>query len=234
MKLKQMLAIGLTLLGLFLGREASAFYDPTIGRWVSRDPIEEDGGRNVYSYVNGNGIGFIDKLGREPWPQESGPPGTQQPSPTSPTPADPPAPDIPAGKQLKDFNCAGLALNTFTFGTPTDVQTELAKRNCQVISCSTTCAAGKTKVWVWNWLYSAYVQRPSGFWDRVREEKNFHIVSHPCECNKCYAKTHEGPIRGPLDPASERPKSLELETINGVTVKRVRDVQEVCFSCDSK
>jgi hypothetical protein len=30
---------------------ASAFYDPTIGRWISRDPIGEEGGQNLYGFV---------------------------------------------------------------------------------------------------------------------------------------------------------------------------------------
>ena len=42
---------------------ASAFYDPTIGAWVNRDPIGEKGGPNVYGYVGNNSISRFDKLG---------------------------------------------------------------------------------------------------------------------------------------------------------------------------
>jgi RHS repeat-associated protein len=38
-------------------------YNPTIGRWLSRDPIEEDGGLNLYLYVLDNPIGLKDPLG---------------------------------------------------------------------------------------------------------------------------------------------------------------------------
>lgn len=38
-------------------------YDPNLGRWLSRDPIEEQGGLNLYGYVNGNPINLIDPLG---------------------------------------------------------------------------------------------------------------------------------------------------------------------------
>ena len=38
-------------------------YDPEKGRWLSRDPIAELGGNNVYSYVSNNVIEKIDLLG---------------------------------------------------------------------------------------------------------------------------------------------------------------------------
>jgi RHS repeat-associated protein len=38
-------------------------YDPRTGRWLSRDPIEEEGGFNLYAYVGGDPINYIDPLG---------------------------------------------------------------------------------------------------------------------------------------------------------------------------
>ncbi|OAI58867.1 hypothetical protein RSP795_22525 [Ralstonia solanacearum] len=38
-------------------------YDPGTGRWVSRDPIGERGGFNLYGYVHGNPVSLIDRLG---------------------------------------------------------------------------------------------------------------------------------------------------------------------------
>jgi len=39
------------------------FYSPDQGRWISRDPLGEDGGLNLYGYVGGNPIKELDPLG---------------------------------------------------------------------------------------------------------------------------------------------------------------------------
>jgi RHS repeat-associated protein len=38
-------------------------YSPTLGRWPNRDPIEENGGLNLYAFCSGNPIDSIDALG---------------------------------------------------------------------------------------------------------------------------------------------------------------------------
>jgi RHS repeat-associated protein len=38
-------------------------YDPQLGRWPSRDPIEEDGGINLYAFVGNDSINVFDILG---------------------------------------------------------------------------------------------------------------------------------------------------------------------------
>ena len=40
-------------------------YAPELGRWLSRDPIEEDGGFNLYGFINNDGINRWDYLGLE-------------------------------------------------------------------------------------------------------------------------------------------------------------------------
>jgi len=39
------------------------YLDPSTGRWLSRDPIGEDGGANLYAFVQNEPIGKSDKLG---------------------------------------------------------------------------------------------------------------------------------------------------------------------------
>jgi hypothetical protein len=46
---------------------AQAFYNPATGRWLSRDPIEERGGNNLYGFLANNGVGQVDMDGRSQW-----------------------------------------------------------------------------------------------------------------------------------------------------------------------
>ena len=39
------------------------YYDPATGRWPSRDPIEEEGGINLYGFLRNNGVSSFDYLG---------------------------------------------------------------------------------------------------------------------------------------------------------------------------
>jgi RHS repeat-associated protein len=41
-------------------------YDPRTGRWLSRDPIGDDRGRNLYAYVDGQPTKFVDPNGAAP------------------------------------------------------------------------------------------------------------------------------------------------------------------------
>ena len=39
------------------------YYSPALGRFINHDPIEEDGGYNLYAFINNNGVNGIDALG---------------------------------------------------------------------------------------------------------------------------------------------------------------------------
>jgi RHS repeat-associated protein len=41
------------------------YYSPALGRWLSRDPIEERGGLNLYGFVNNDPVNKWDKLGKQ-------------------------------------------------------------------------------------------------------------------------------------------------------------------------
>ena len=41
------------------------FYSPYLGRWLTRDPIEEEGGWNLYGFVGNDGVNGFDYLGMD-------------------------------------------------------------------------------------------------------------------------------------------------------------------------
>ena len=51
--------------GLYLATRRA--YDPRAGRWLSRDPLGESGGFNLYGYVEGSPIGRLDPEGELWW-----------------------------------------------------------------------------------------------------------------------------------------------------------------------
>lgn len=64
MKLKSFsTVVTLACVFLFAARDAHAFYNPTTGRWLSRDPIGERGGPNFYGFVGNDAIRRQDLLG---------------------------------------------------------------------------------------------------------------------------------------------------------------------------
>lgn len=48
---------------LFTAGTAQAFYNPSTGRWLSRDIIEEEGGENLYRQTGNDLPGAVDYLG---------------------------------------------------------------------------------------------------------------------------------------------------------------------------
>ena len=66
MKLKLMIRL-LLLVGLLSGFApgAQAFYNPSVGRWLSRDPIGETGGIHLYCFVRNESVFAVDLLGLE-------------------------------------------------------------------------------------------------------------------------------------------------------------------------
>ena len=63
MKTNRVILVLLALLGVTLVQTAQAFYNPSTGRWLSRDPIVEKGGINLVSFVANDSTDRIDSLG---------------------------------------------------------------------------------------------------------------------------------------------------------------------------
>ena len=50
-------------LGTALHKSGARLYEPTLGRWMSRDPLEEDGGMALYVFVENNSPNAVDPDG---------------------------------------------------------------------------------------------------------------------------------------------------------------------------
>lgn len=62
---RPLLSASLLLLFLILAVvPASAFYNPNSGRWLNRDPLEEEGGVNLYGFVHNDSLSHFDPLGQ--------------------------------------------------------------------------------------------------------------------------------------------------------------------------
>lgn len=168
---------------LFVSFAASALavYNPQTGRWLSRDPSGERGGKNLYQFAANSAIGHIDTLGRQAVPT--------QPTPSpKPLPPDPPV-TPPAGLPDDGWNCAGCAFRDYNNRDLAWVKQRLSK--CRKLSsCADQCKAGECKFWLWEYTskYTAYMDQ-SGTQEKAppgipadmpsnpyRMENDFHVV----------------------------------------------------------
>jgi hypothetical protein len=58
------LQLGVLLLLAAPAERATGYYAPGLQRWINRDPIGEDGGKNLYGFVHRNPVSLVDPDGR--------------------------------------------------------------------------------------------------------------------------------------------------------------------------
>jgi hypothetical protein len=76
-ELKRTLMVLLALIGV---QSAWGFYDPSVGRWINRDPIGEEGGLNLYAFVENNPVISTDPFGLDgSGPERGGGGGARRP-----------------------------------------------------------------------------------------------------------------------------------------------------------
>jgi len=64
MKMTKNLILLVTAVAFFAALNVQAYFDPSVGRWASRDPKQEKGGLNLYGFVGNDGVNKYDLLGR--------------------------------------------------------------------------------------------------------------------------------------------------------------------------
>src|SRR3954467_3588589 len=64
--LKTILLLALFLFATLLPDSARCFYSSSVGKWLSRDPIGEEGGVNLTSLSGNNPVGNVDSVGLTP------------------------------------------------------------------------------------------------------------------------------------------------------------------------
>ncbi|MDD2774300.1 MAG: RHS repeat-associated core domain-containing protein, partial [Elusimicrobiales bacterium] len=94
-----------------LGYWGERYYNPSTGRWTSREPLEEAGSLNLYAFCRNDPILYIDVLGRE---SATWPPANRPDDPRLPPP---PSKDLPS---KKDTTGATLFLPPNWFLHPAD------------------------------------------------------------------------------------------------------------------
>jgi len=67
MKTNRVMLLVLALLIATLIQNAQAFYNPSTGRWLNRDPLEEQDCPNVYAFIHNTPLNKIDSDGRTGW-----------------------------------------------------------------------------------------------------------------------------------------------------------------------
>jgi hypothetical protein len=113
-----------------------AFYNPSTGRWLSRDPIGEKGGPNVYASVNNRPTSSTDALGLVTF-EESCPPGAQRVIRQA-------LADICKRIQSLEFSCCmGHSLGSqYNWGLKRLCKTGAVTVKCESASSNSPCARG--------------------------------------------------------------------------------------------
>jgi len=118
-------------------------YLTALGRWVSRDPLGEEGGRNLYGFCYNSAISWYDVLGKQP---AGNPPVLGQPDPGAP------ALGNYAGPGPANTNCASYhmcpqtpAFNPVLPYDPNETPEEFEDRGCRKVSGADDCDKKKEK-----------------------------------------------------------------------------------------
>jgi hypothetical protein len=218
------------LLFAVLETSAFAYYMPGQGRWLSRDPIEERGGRNLYALANNDAQNYVDRNGLDVA-------GAGQGADKDQGQGKDPYDGYDKEKDVTTYNCAGIAFRNYRYMSPEDTKAELAKG--ESIDCSKDCPPCQLKFWFWEYSTATYNSstKQTGPW-----KPSFHVVGAPNSCEdgkelqNCYCKNGGLPVFGPVWASEQKPAEKEeiYKFPDGGSLFQVRkDFKASCY-CKAK
>ncbi|NBT35870.1 MAG: hypothetical protein EBT03_10110 [Betaproteobacteria bacterium] len=184
-------------------------YSPTLGRFIERDPIGfEAGDNNWYRFVANEPTQKTDSSGLV-------------------------APDRPIDpeKDVRTYNCAGLAFRDYKYWNKTDVQKKLA--GCKEGDLKKPCPRGlELKVIYYDITGLNFFK--DGKVIVTRNIDDFHIVGMVGEGDRCVSKNGPSPIEGPgpIDSFSPNQPFPPPKLPEGVTLEPVFTTKVYC--CPNK
>jgi hypothetical protein len=192
--------------------------------WPSRDPIGEQGGINLYGFVNNDSPNKWDRLGNQfefEEEEDYGPPWTDRP--------------IDRERPVDEYNCAGLAFRNYEYMPMEDTKKRINGDGCYKIDCAEKCDKPefclKCKYWEFDVEVYQILKIPQL---RLQSKhRDFHIacgkVGKDGELfdNVC-AKNGHRPITGPghIDDSAPKP----LPTPQG-QIMYLTNMDVSCYCC---
>jgi RHS repeat-associated protein len=227
-----------------LDKADERWYSPTLGTWTTTDPsLYLAGDVNLYRFVGDDPGSHTDPSGLEERPS-SWPPG-KVPNPNPPSRASiltgtyqfwidaPVEPDRPIDpkKDVKDYNCAGLAFRDYKYWSKADVLKKL--KECKEGDLKKDCPDGfGLKVIYYDITAVQYFKDGK----MIKEDKidDFHIVGMIGSGDRCCSKNGKSPIEGPgpIDSFPPNQPYPPPKLPDGVTLKPVYTTKVFC--CPTK
>ncbi len=188
-------------------------YNPRDGRWISRDPIGEKGGYNLYGFVGNSSLVENDYIGLTTINNFDNYKNYDEDL-------------LPLNKKhelIVTFNCAGLATRTFKIMNLDELLNNYLLKG-KAIRCLDRCEKCQIKFWLWVYdtIPILILENEEKVYEQDRK-KDFHVVAGKVSCEdgsdkaNVFSKNGMRPIEGPAIGSTFRPKVREQARENSPT-----------------